>query len=291
MRVRELDSKTDDDLRQLADECFARMEERGTVESSQHLNEAQFYLAVLRARHDDRIARRDLILEVVVILLILAEVLFGWWEGNKQAAILGDMKTSTAATATALQAQGSILNKMNDNTSATVTAFGKLQTAQDGSLVAQKQNLSTSKDTLKSIGRMNAALEQELNLNFAVSISVLADNEQKRITIYNLTRTAIYIWGNRYDSGPPVQFVDERFISPGGGYSFFGETLFNAAAIAVPKGQEKNVPFDLYLESAEGKPYIAHGFLTEKWEGENMKIYSTTTSVKPETWPADILKR
>jgi hypothetical protein len=291
MRVRELDSKSDEDLRQLADECFVRMEERGTVEAPQHLNEAQFYLSVLRTRHDDRIARRDLFLELVVIFLILAEVLFGWWEGNKQAAILGDMQTSTAATATALKAQGVILSKMNDNTSATVTAFGKLQTAQDSSLMTQRQNLTTSKDTLVSVGRMNAALEQEINLNFAIAINVTADNEQKRITIYNLTKTAIYIWGEKYDGEPPVQFADERFISPGGGYQFFGETLFTTAANSVPKGQEKDVPFDLFLESAEGKQYIAHGFLTEKWEGEIMKVYSTTTSVKPEKWPADVLKR
>jgi hypothetical protein len=287
MRVRELDSKSDDDLRQLADECFARMDVRGTDEASQHLNEAQFYLAVLRARHDDRIARRDLILEIVVIALILAEVLFGWWEGNQQAAILGDMKTSTAATATALQAQGDILRKVNDNTSATVTAFGKLQTAQDGSLAAQKQNLSTSKDTLKSIGRMNAALDQELNLAFAISVSVTVDSKLQHVGLVNVSKTAIYVWGGKYDTGAPVKFNDERFIAPGSAYEFFQWGAIFDLAKALPKGTTKTVPLDFYLLSADAKPYIAHTLLYEVWEADEMKLYPSVQSVKQETWPVD----
>jgi hypothetical protein len=290
MKVRELDSKTNDELRQLADESFARMEDRGTEEATTHLLTAQFYVSILNARRDDRVARRDLILEFVVIGLITLEIIFGLYEGNQQAGILGDMKTSTAATAKALQDQGVILGKMNDNSLATVAAFQKLQASQDASVLAQKQNLATSKDTLKSIGRMNTALEQQLNLTFSVAISVLADNYAKRLTIGNLSKTAIYIFGAKYDDEPPAQFTDERFLPPGGSYAFFVDSVFKSATELVPKGTQRNVPLDLYLESADGKQYVAHGFLTEKWEGDVMKIYTTTTSVKPENWPAGLKK-
>jgi hypothetical protein len=290
MKVKELDAKSDEELRQLADESFASMEDPHTAESLQHLQKAQFYLSLLNRRHDDRVAARDLRLEIIVIALIALEIVFGVVEGSKQADILSNMQASTAATAKALQDQGVILGKMNDNTSATVTAFGKLQTAQDGSLTAQKQSLATSKNTLGSIGRMNAALEQELNLNFAVAITVLADNEQKRITVSNLTKTAIYLWGAKFSGEPAQKFTDERFVSPGAGYAFFADSLFKSAVDSVPKGQQRDVPLDLYLESADGKQYIAHGFLTEKWEGDVMKFYTTTTSVKPEKWPGDVLK-
>lgn len=291
MKVRELDSKTNDELRQLADESFARMEDRGAEEATTHLLTAQFYVSVLNSRRDDRVARRDLILEIVVIGLIALEIVFGLYEGNQQARILGDMKISTAATAKALQGQGLILSKMNDNSLATVAAFQKLQASQEASVLAQKQNLATSRDTLKSIGRMNSALEQQLNLAFAVSVIISADNDTKRLIIQNLSKTAVYIWGAKYDSEPPVQFVDERFIPPGGIYSFFEDLIFNSATDLVPKGTQRDVPLDLYVESADAKQYVVHGFLTEKWEGDAMKLYSTITAVKIENWPATILKK
>jgi hypothetical protein len=288
VRVQELDDKSDEELCRLADESFARMEERGTAEAPQHLQTAQFYLSLLNRRHDDRVARRDLRLEIIVIVLIALEIIFGLYEGSQQAAILSDMKTSTAATAKALQDQGSILSKMNDNTLETVKAFGKLQTAQDDSLLAQKQSLATSRDTLKSIGRMNTALDQELNLSFTVAVNVTVDDATKRLIIVNLTRTAIYVWGAKFDDEQPGKFPDERFLPPGGGYFFSIETVFKTAAEQVVAGTQRKVALDLYLLSADGKQYVCHGYILETWEKDQIKLYPTVTTVKQEAWPPQV---
>jgi hypothetical protein len=288
MKVVELDSKTNDELRQLADESFARMDDRGVEEATTHLLTAQFYISILNARRDDRVAQRDLKLEIIVIVLIALEIIFGFYEGNKQAAILDDMKRSTAATATALHDQGLILSKMNDNSLATVAAFQKLQASQDASVIAQKQNLATSRDTLTSIGRMNVVLDQELNLAFAVSVNVTVDNSKKHLSLANLSKTSVYIWGGKFGDEPPGKFPDERFIPPGGGYDFFLDPVYKLAVISVPQGSEKQIPLDLYVQSADGHEYVMHGFLLERWEGSEINIFPTMTSVKPEKWPAGV---
>ena len=53
------------------------------------LLEAQFYMGEIDRRHDSWISLRDLVLEIVVILLI------GWeiFEGNKQASVLDKQLT------------------------------------------------------------------------------------------------------------------------------------------------------------------------------------------------------
>src|SRR5260370_39300350 len=98
MRVEEFKNKTDDELFRMADDCFIKMEERGAMESPEYLLKAQFYINEINRRHDGTIARRDLVLELIIIGLIVAEIVFGILEGSKQAAILERMNTSTAAT-------------------------------------------------------------------------------------------------------------------------------------------------------------------------------------------------
>jgi hypothetical protein len=85
-----------------------------------------------------------------------------------------------------------------------------------------------------------------------------------------------------------MKFPDAKFIAPGALYEFFFEDVFNRIATIVPKGSQQDFPLDLYIQSADAKPYIAHGFLTGKWEKDEMKIYSTTNSPKQEPWPANV---
>src|ERR1700722_5413256 len=103
MRVAEFKKKSDDELLQMADDCFALVEARGVQEEPAHLLKAQFYMNAVDRRHDAKIARRDFVLELIIIALILAEIIFGIVEGNKQASILDNMNRSTGATATATQ--------------------------------------------------------------------------------------------------------------------------------------------------------------------------------------------
>jgi hypothetical protein len=78
-------------------------------------------------------------------------------------------------------------------------------------------------------------------------------------------------------------------VSPGSGYFFHFEKLFDLPRTTIPKGgPRQHVSLDFYVLSADGKPYIVRGFLDEGWEGDEMKIYSNTTSVKQEAWPVDV---
>src|SRR5712671_2429389 len=129
MRVAEFKKKSDDELLQMADDCFALVEMRGVQEEPAHLLKAQFYMNELDRRHDAKIARRDFRMELAVIALILLEVIigiggtvFGIREGNKQAAILDRMDRSTAATAMTMK---------------------ELQKAQEGANGTQKDTLET----------------------------------------------------------------------------------------------------------------------------------------------------
>jgi len=104
MRVKEIENLSRKELRQRADDAFAKADEKGLS----YLMEAQFYMRELEHRHDSWVSIRDLILEIVVIGLILAEIV----EGNAQAKliaaqtqILQNLQNSTKSTADSLAEQ------------------------------------------------------------------------------------------------------------------------------------------------------------------------------------------
>jgi hypothetical protein len=218
-------------------------------------------------------------LEIIIALVGLG---YGIHEGNEQQKVWEQMGKNTQDAARILSSQGGILSNMNANTHDTVDAVGKLQGVQNNSLAAQK-------DTLSSIGRMNKQLQQQLDLAFTVNVAVTAEQAAKRIIITNLTKTAIYVWGVKYGDEPPLRFTDERFVAPGVGQFFTVEKVFDDPLRTIPKGSSsRQVTLDFYFLSADGKPWVAKGFLTEVWEGDAMKIYPNTTSVTQEAWPADV---
>ena len=221
MKVEEFRNLSDDQLREKANECLANVDDlRYAALHAAKLLQAQLYMNEINTRNDEKIAERDekmagrsYKLEIWVIILIGLELLIGLGgiaigcrEGNQQVGVLQEMKKSTAATATLLQGQSSVLNTMNASASATATAMDKLQKAQDASLTAQRNSLVTLRNTLKSIGRMNDALDQELNLAFAVAINVTVDNATKHMTLANLAKTSVYVWVRSLETKLPVSF-------------------------------------------------------------------------------------
>jgi len=298
MRAEDLDKFTEKELQDKANTCFIVAEntnihlQGGETERLRLQLEAQYYLTLIARKRDDRVARRDFGMEVAVIVLIGLEIIlsfifgsYGLKEGNQQATILQHMDQSTAKTADAIKGQGKILETMNQNTGDTVAAMQKLQSQQNDSLSAQKNSLATLRNTLKSITQMDAALERQLNLAFEVSVVIMADNDKKRISVVNQGKTAVIVWGVKYDIESPVKFEAPRFIVPGATYQFFVENLFTKISLLVPRDSERSFPLDLYMRSADGKPYVAHGVLTGRWEKDELKVYSTTTSITQTEWP------
>jgi hypothetical protein len=103
MKAEEFENAKEKDLRRKANECFEKLENSGSHEKPALLIEAQFYMDEIERRKQDTIARRDLILELVVIALIGLELYFGITGGNQQLCVLQKLDKSTGETATALR--------------------------------------------------------------------------------------------------------------------------------------------------------------------------------------------
>jgi hypothetical protein len=88
-------------LRQIINACFEHAPEADPVDRLAVLLEAQFYTRELERRSDSWISRRDLFLEIVVILLIGWEVFMGY----QQDRIQNQTAQTMAAMNTALQQQ------------------------------------------------------------------------------------------------------------------------------------------------------------------------------------------
>ena len=153
---------------------------------------------------------------------------------------------------------------------------------------AQQSSLVTLKNTLKSIGEMNFALQRQLAMAFDVAVIVTTDDATKRIGVLNQTKTVIVICGMKYNSGPPVKFPDQKYLPSGDRYDFFEDGIYQNAALIVPRGFEKQLPLEVYIQGADGKHYVVYSYLLVKWENDAMKIYPTVNSIKQEQWPTGI---
>jgi len=105
MTFEEFENATDEELKAEAKNCFETS--GGTWDRmTKHLLEAQFYMQELDRRgdaverkHIRGIERRELILELIIIALILGEIVLGLWEGNQQAKALAAVETAARSTA------------------------------------------------------------------------------------------------------------------------------------------------------------------------------------------------
>jgi hypothetical protein len=104
MNTEEFEKATERDLRQKANECFDKLKDSGSQEWPALLLSARFYMDEVERREHDRVAMRDFLLEVVVILLIGLELYFGIAGGSDQLAALRKLDKSTSQTATAVAA-------------------------------------------------------------------------------------------------------------------------------------------------------------------------------------------
>ena len=103
MNTEEFEKATEKDLRRNANECFDKLRDGGSQEHPALLLSAQFYMDEIERREHDRVARRDLVLELVVILLIGLELYFGITGGNAQVDVLRKLEASAGHTAAAVE--------------------------------------------------------------------------------------------------------------------------------------------------------------------------------------------
>jgi hypothetical protein len=152
LSVEHFDDLTEADLRENANQCFAeaRIGVGRDIHATACLLQAGFYVSEITRRHESKVVRRDFILELIIIGLIVAEVVFGIIEGNKQATILNKMETSMEAMALAAGVQSKGLGKLIEEQGESLNSLEKM----NGQL----------QDSMKNTGDMARAMKQQLKI-------------------------------------------------------------------------------------------------------------------------------
>ncbi len=141
------------------------------------LMEAQFYMSELDRRHDSWISLRDLILEIVVIVLIGGEIWLAWKQGKDED--------------TLMDKQNAVLANLQTSSSATANTLGKLETTTEV---------------------MNGAIQRQLGILSQVSLAITFDIGQRRINITNNGNQNLELWGNRLADQKPTIDNEPRII-------------------------------------------------------------------------------
>lgn len=118
MRFEEFETASLKTLRREAKFCFSEYQDPNTggMDKPALLLEAQFYMNEMDRRHGNRVANRDLILELIVIALILGEIIMSVYEGNIQAKLIAQ--------------ENAVLQHLDDSTKKTAESMGTLLSLQ-----------------------------------------------------------------------------------------------------------------------------------------------------------------
>lgn len=162
MKAEEFAHTSEGELRERANECFARAETAGTLDKPGLLIEARFYIDEIERREHAKTSRRDfsleitvLVLEVIVVVLIGMELYGGYDQLDE-------------------------LKKLDGSVGETAKILGSLRDSQQAALKAQKESLDT-------IEAMNTALQKQMALTGKMSeslkgqLAILVDEQSRRL--------------------------------------------------------------------------------------------------------------
>lgn len=283
MNLDQLSQLSVEELHQTANEKLASLDTGGaapraaSARQSSILSEAQFYLDEIERREgreerqrQSKIARRDLILELVVIFLIGLEIVVGVWGGNDQLKALGKIKDGS-------DQQLVLLQKMNESAGNTATILKTLSDEQSQALTAQQQ-------TLQIITQMNGALQSQLGLTYIPELTMVYNEGQKLLTLENLGKADIYAWGTKMGAEPRNMVNEPRIIIPNGSYSFPIEDQLKMEALKVAKGGSEQVRYDVHIRNAKQKKFTASYFLYYVWKGDQMSVNVQLIGINEGGW-------
>ena len=265
MNIDQLSQLSVAELRRTANEILSGLETHGTLDHGSILSQAQFYIDEIerrsaeadRGRHA-RIAWRDFFLEIVVILLIGAELYYAIHGGNQQLAVLQTLNTGASEQLDALKV---------------------LRTEQEAAL-------NTQKETLGTIIQMNAALQSQLGLNFVPLLQITYLESEKALFFQNFGKTDLFLWGTKLETNKVV-IPEPRLLVPAGetgGYKLGVEDLFEVESKRVSKGGYETLHCELYLKNANGKKFTANVLLVALWKGDTLIFNVQPVGVTPGGW-------
>jgi len=215
------------------------------------LAKAQFYLRQLEHRWDSWVSTRDLILEIIVILLIGGEICISVWQERQQTKNFND--------------QQQVLENMLTNSQTTATTLGTLQ--------------STTQT-------MSESLQKQLSLFYDISAVVTYEQGTKRLSVANNGRTNIvlYAFGSESIGIPAVPEKEGRTIAPGSFCSFAMPWVEPLIFEKIPKGVNSLMPFELYLKNEKAEEFVLHCKFGMTWDNDAFKVVAQLVSISPEHW-------
>jgi hypothetical protein len=227
MRVEEFEKLTKKQLRSKANVCFATAAPSGELVRTALLTEARFYMDELNRRADSRVSLRDLILEIVVILLIGGEIGLGVYEGKQQAVAFNKM-------------QG-VLSSLQTSSEATAKTLTALQSTTES---------------------MNVAIQKELSLFYDVSVATIYSFTDKRLIVTNMGRTNVVIGGIKIANVVALAIPEGRIVPP---QSSFNANLNSTPAydfIVQQAAQDRDglTPFDVYVRNERREEFVIHSY-------------------------------
>jgi hypothetical protein len=254
-------------LRERAKGCFDMAQDAILSEGrSALLLEAQFYMQELDRRQGSWIATRDLVLEIVVILLIGGEI----WFGNKaatdqgalmkgQTAVLQKLDTSTSATATAMEGLSDITKAMSDTTAAS----GK-------TLLSLKTTTET----------MNKAVHDQVSLFYDPAVLVTYVPSAHILNFLNTGRSNIRLTSLKIGDSPEMD-LGSRLITPNSGHQFDEKALYDDLVAKVPKGSYQVIPLVAHFTNEIDKSFVLTGTLVAVWQNDVLEILVQTGALTP----------
>jgi hypothetical protein len=135
------------------------------------------------------------------------------------------------------------------------------------------------------ISETQTAISRSLaDLPYVVSAEITYDQQTKRLNIYNMGQTNIYLWGTKLGDGPKVVEQEPRLITPGGSYYLLADFLEGDLRKVLGKQPDAKVLFIIYLTSQNDVKYTVSTVLLGKLSGAQIAVHTQTTSIRPEVF-------
>jgi hypothetical protein len=261
------------DLRERAKQCFEIAEVQNPTEVRLlQLTQAQFYMSEMDRRqseidrkHNRRIAWRDVILEVVVIVLIGAEIILAIKQGkdedklmDKQNAILTTLQNNSADTSATLKGLLETTNKMNASAGTTAQTLGALK--------------STTESMSKSVhDQLDAYYDPALVLQF--------ENASTRLQLANNGRTNVIITAVAIDN-INIHLDTNRLVGPNTTQHFNLQPFYDGLQNRIEKGTSITVPVRIGLHNELNRKYIFTASLYCIWDKDKVAVYAHASSLE-----------
>lgn len=221
------------------------------IDKTALLLQAQFYMRELEERANSWVSIRDLVLEIVIIVLIGWEIYLGYQQGHQ----FSDAFTKVQSTLSGLQ------------TSSAATA---------NTLTALQSTTET----------MSGAIQKELELFYDVYVGIVYDNQSEKLTLVNLGRTNAQIWGNKFWNETSVLDKEGRTISPNGTFTIDASGIVQVISSKIPVGVNQFIPCDLFLKSEDGTKYTEHFYFATNWKDGKLFLTTQIVYIRRQNWPS-----